>query len=158
PRGYYLALPGAESLVGWHVNRGWNDAAEFFPVGRFREQFNRPDVVKLVLELQDEEKAVAEANRRAGLARSNDGLRASPPPPAAILSPEDNAGFGEQEVAIWYKSFSPTGKPITGISSGWVTGTAGAPLVARAAPVPVNAKGEMRVSLPPEDVTVSLTA
>src|SRR5262249_45951772 len=49
PGGYYRASPGAETLIGWHVNRGWNDAAEFFPVGRFREQFNRPDVVKLVL-------------------------------------------------------------------------------------------------------------
>ena len=55
PKGYYMASPGAESLIGWHVNRGWNEAAQFYPADRFRDQFNRPDIVKLVLETLDEE-------------------------------------------------------------------------------------------------------
>ena len=42
PKGYYLASPGAETLIGWHVNRGWNEAAQFFSVDRFREAFSRP--------------------------------------------------------------------------------------------------------------------
>jgi len=50
PQGYYMASPGGESIVGWHVNRGAEQAADFYPVARFREQFYRPDVISKVLE------------------------------------------------------------------------------------------------------------
>ena len=49
PKGYYAASPGAEDLIGWHVNRDWDHAADFFPASRFRDQFNRPDIVKRAL-------------------------------------------------------------------------------------------------------------
>jgi hypothetical protein len=29
------ASAGGEDLVGWHVNRGWDQAADFFPVSSF---------------------------------------------------------------------------------------------------------------------------
>jgi TPR repeat protein len=35
PSGYYMASPGGEDLIGWHVNRGWNQTADFFPA-RYR--------------------------------------------------------------------------------------------------------------------------
>ena len=73
PQGYYAASPGAEDLIGWHVNRDWDHAPDFFPASRFRDQFNRPDIVKRVLEDLDEDKAIAEANRLAGAqARAGD--------------------------------------------------------------------------------------
>ncbi|MDM8558004.1 caspase family protein [Candidatus Parabeggiatoa sp. HSG14] len=49
PQGYYMASPGGEELMGWHINRGPDDAADFYPASRFREQFYRPDVVTKVL-------------------------------------------------------------------------------------------------------------
>jgi hypothetical protein len=49
PRGYYDASPGAEELIGWQVNRGRDEAPEFFTASRFREQFHRPGVIDLVL-------------------------------------------------------------------------------------------------------------
>ena len=79
PKGYYMASPGAESLIGWHVNRGWDEAAQFFPVDRFREQFNRPDIVKLVLETLDEGKAIEEANKRGNVKRAVEDVRANRP-------------------------------------------------------------------------------
>ncbi len=63
PKGYYMASPGGEALIGWHVNRDWDEAARFYPVDRFRTQFNRPDIVKLVLETLDEDKAIERANK-----------------------------------------------------------------------------------------------
>jgi hypothetical protein len=48
PSGYYDAAPGAEDLIGWHVNRGRDQEADFFPVGQFRTAFYRPDVVARV--------------------------------------------------------------------------------------------------------------
>ena len=49
PEGYYDCSLGAEDLIGWHVNRGKNEAADFFPAAKFREQFYRPAVIQQVL-------------------------------------------------------------------------------------------------------------
>ena len=54
PSGYYAAAPGAEELIGWHVNNGKDAAADFFPVSRFRAVYYRPDVVAKVVETLDE--------------------------------------------------------------------------------------------------------
>jgi hypothetical protein len=64
PEGYYMASPGGEELIGWHVNRGL-DTPEFYSAGRFRDRFHRPDVIALVLEELDVDKALARANREA---------------------------------------------------------------------------------------------
>ena len=65
PSGYYMASPGGEDLIGWHLNRGWNQAADFFPASRFRDEYSRADIVEPVLDTLDE----AEAIRQADLAR-----------------------------------------------------------------------------------------
>ena len=49
PSGYYWAGPNSEELIGWHINRGKDQLAEFYPVSRFADRFNRPDIVKHVL-------------------------------------------------------------------------------------------------------------
>lgn len=65
PEGFYDCSPGGEDLIGWHINRGAEKEADFFPAARFREQFYRPDVIDRVLKTQD----VAEAVRLANEAR-----------------------------------------------------------------------------------------
>jgi WD40 repeat protein len=47
PSGYYMASAGGEDLIGWHVNRGWSQEADFFPASQFRAEYNRPDIVRL---------------------------------------------------------------------------------------------------------------
>jgi hypothetical protein len=61
PGGYYAASPGGEDLVGWQVNKGLDQAADFFPASKFRDRFYRPDVVSLVLKTLDETEAVRQA-------------------------------------------------------------------------------------------------
>jgi len=62
PSGYYDASPGAEDMLGWHINNGAGEAASFFPVSRFKQQYYRPDIIDAILETYDEEKAIAMAN------------------------------------------------------------------------------------------------
>jgi WD40 repeat protein len=50
PKGYYAASPGAEDLIGWHVNRGFDTAPDFYPASTFASTFNRPDIVKAALD------------------------------------------------------------------------------------------------------------
>jgi len=157
PKGYYMASPGAESLIGWHVNRGWNEAAQFFSVDRFRDQFNRPDIVKLVLETLDEERAIDEGNNSSGQKRAAETIRSTLPPVVEIMRPENDATFHQQEVTIEYMAQSPTGQPITDID----VHINGSTLGARAL-IPVSTGGgelnRLTLTLPPHDVSVTLVA
>jgi WD40 repeat protein len=49
PKGYYAASPGAEDLIGWHVNRGFDTAPDFYPASTFASTFRRPDIVQAAL-------------------------------------------------------------------------------------------------------------
>lgn len=49
PSGYYDASPGGEDLLGWHLNRGGDQSALFYPAGRFRDLYRRPDIIDQVL-------------------------------------------------------------------------------------------------------------
>lgn len=62
PSGYYDCSPGGEELIGWHLNQGKDQAAEFHPASRFRDVYYRPDVIKHILATLNEEKALALAN------------------------------------------------------------------------------------------------
>lgn len=52
PEGAYTATQGARNLLRWHVNRGWDSAAEAIPVSDIPEQ-HRPEVLPLVLQELD---------------------------------------------------------------------------------------------------------
>ncbi len=73
PSGYYDASPGegtaaGESLFGWAVNRGPDQADDFYSAARFKDRFRRPDVIDRVLTTLDEAEAVAQADAaRAGV-------------------------------------------------------------------------------------------
>ncbi|WP_395744786.1 hypothetical protein [Prosthecobacter sp.] len=70
PEGYYDCSAGGEELIGWHVNRGKDREADFFPAAKFHDAFYRPDVVSEVLRTLDVGEAVklANANRPAAQA------------------------------------------------------------------------------------------
>lgn len=93
PSGYYDASPGAEDLIGWHVNRGKDAAADFFPASRFRDRFYRPDVLAHVLETGNEAVAVRLANTEAGRRGQSSDVAAVLPPMLRLLSPADGARF-----------------------------------------------------------------
>jgi len=49
PDGYFDCSPGAEDLAGWHINRGQDQAALFYPLSRFYEQYYTPNLGARVL-------------------------------------------------------------------------------------------------------------
>ena len=165
PRGYYMASPGAETLVGWHVNGGWNEAAQFYPVSQFREQFNRPDIVKLVLETLDEERAIGEANRRSNQTRAMEDVRQIVPPIVTIqdISPVGRATgeeltFRSPELTISYEAFSETGKEITSVEVHINKAKLRNNFVPGVRKNKHYTSGELKVSLQPRDVTITLVA
>ena len=113
PQGYYMASPGGEELIGWHVNRGL-DTPEFYSASRFRDRFHRPDVVALVLEELDVDKALARANREAEIAPAPAApLEDILPPLIQILDPTVGTLIEKDPVAISWRVWAPGGEPIT---------------------------------------------
>ncbi len=114
PQGYYDASAGADDLIGWQVNHGYDQAPDFFPVSQFQQRFNRRDVIARVLDTLDVDKALAEANKAAGAP-----VAKAAPLPASALTPvveiKDPAPNSEQtsrELSLSYVARMTTHDPI----------------------------------------------
>ncbi|MDP2267936.1 MAG: hypothetical protein Q8K46_02100, partial [Deltaproteobacteria bacterium] len=150
PSGYYDASSGGEDLIGWHLNRGKDTAADFFPASRFRGQFYRPDVITRIFDTLDEGKALRQANLDAG--RSGDAkplqLRNILPPVVEILSPRDGTTVSQTNIILKYGIRTPNDAPVTGlrarVNGQTVTVTGTAP--------------EATVPIPPQDSVIQLFA
>ena len=77
PEGYYDAAAGADELIGWLVNDGYDETPSFYPVSQFQSRFSRPDVIQRVLQALDVSQAVLDADKAAGR---------RPTPPAQVKS------------------------------------------------------------------------
>jgi hypothetical protein len=160
PKGYYAASPGSEDLIGWHVNRGWNHAADFFPASRFRDQFNRIDVIRRVLADLDEDKAIAEANPLAG-SKPAEEVVSRLPPVITILSPTEGGTFATDSLVLRYTMRSPSGLNISEVRA-LVDGRPLADGIMKGLiPVSISEDIERNVTisgLPQRDLTLSLVA
>lgn len=117
PSGYYDASPGAEDLIGWHVNNGEDQAADFFPVGQFRSTYYRPDVVSKVLRVRDEQLALREANDEAGRKQQQTTIAQQLPPVVEIISPSDSSEVSATEIAVRFRVRMPSGEPLTSVKA-----------------------------------------
>ena len=115
PKGYYHASAGAEDIIGWHVNNGPDKAADYFPASRFRERFNRPDIVTRILDDLDEDTAINAANAEANRRTRFDDLRAALPPIVEVLAPSDGDRFSDPLLTISFSVRSPSGQPVTAV-------------------------------------------
>jgi WD40 repeat protein len=154
PKGYYMASPGGEDLFGWHLNRGWDQPADFFPASRFRERFNRPDIVKLVLATLDEDKAIRQANEAARLEERTEALIVRLPPVVRIMSPAEGSTFSGRTIDIGYTLRSPSGLKVDRID----VLLDGRPVTEAGRDTALVETGSLSVGLPPRDVEIALIA
>jgi WD40 repeat protein len=147
PQGYYAASSGGESLIGWHLDNGANQAADFFPAARFRNNYYRPDVVAKVLNTLD----ISESLR---LAEEN--LKKQVPPVITLLSPEDGSDFSDNSLTLRYSIRRPSNEPVTAIK----VLIDGRPLenTKGLQRIPQETKSMLRITVPKRDVEVSLIA
>lgn len=98
PKGYFAASPGAENLIGWHVNQGKDQEALFYPASQFFEQFYRPDVIAEVIKSNETDRQVL---AKLGEKEKVDMTQAIKlPPKVAIVSPKAGESFDKDEVEI----------------------------------------------------------
>lgn len=113
PSGYYDASPGAEDLIGWHVNKGKDQAADFFPISRFRVAYYRPDVVAKTLETLDESEAVKIANQELGKKTYELPVAQMLPPLVSILFPKDGSAVSDKEIEVKFSIRNPSAELVT---------------------------------------------
>ena len=118
PQGYYDASPGADQLIGWHLNQGPRKSAKFYPVHHFRKQLYRPDVIDLVLETGDVEAAVRKAEE-AGTRRAEqfdlrqpEELQRLEPPLVRILEPADGTRTSQPRIKVRVELASQNQLPV----------------------------------------------
>ncbi|MDD5167935.1 MAG: caspase family protein [Syntrophales bacterium] len=157
PSGYYDASPGAEELIGWHLNQGKDQAADFFPASRFRSTHYRPDVIAKILETQDESEAVRLANAESGRKLQKPAIATLLPPVVTILSPVGGSNVSTADVTLSVSVRSPAGAPVTSIRA-LVDGRP----VSTERGLSIKPKGDtiqqIRVTIPERDAEVSIIA
>ena len=157
PSGYYDASPGGEDLIGWHVNRGKDQAADFFGASRMRAAFYRPDVVSRVLAAGDEARALAQANADSNRRQHKVEVKHRLPPVVSILAPADGSAISSRQVTLRYSLRSPSGEPVTKVK----VLVDGRPLEGRrgvAVHKGQDGRRSLSIQVPPRDVAVSLIA
>jgi WD40 repeat protein/uncharacterized caspase-like protein len=88
PQGYYTSSPNGERIVGWQINRGSDQAAEYVSAAQLRDHFYRPDIVERAIVLTSAIAAVAQAR---GTDFSIENLLSRRPPAFDIASPADKS-------------------------------------------------------------------
>jgi WD40 repeat protein len=153
PSGYYDAAAGAEDLIGWHVNRAKDQAADFYPGSRFRSTFYRPDVVAKVLEAQDETAGLTAANTRAGRKTETVEITRSLPPVIEIVTPADGAAVSTPDLKVAFRVRASGDAPVTGVRAR-VNGQAVTPRAGATA----GETREVLIAMPPQDSEILLFA
>jgi len=135
PTGYYDTSIDGEDLVGWHLNRAFNQSADYFSAGRFRNRLYRADIIQKVLAAGDEKEALRSAQADlaalgtvtpvtsksapikpdAQLASSNTFAQALPP--LVELRSSQRIESGASSIPVRFEVRSPDNAPVSGIKA-----------------------------------------
>ena len=77
--GFYNASHRGDRRFGYHINRGSDQEALFYPSDRFIKSFFRPDFIQAILEHGSEERALAAINKDGNVAQHVDVSATLPP-------------------------------------------------------------------------------
>lgn len=158
PQGYYDAAPGADRLIGWHVNRGPQQPADFYTVAQFQDQFYRPAVLAQVLKTLDVAQAVRQADTTIANTTPPPSVARLQPPVIDIASPTSDTEVRETHFTVTYHLRSPRGRRVSEIAA---TANGRPVLVGTRTPLttnPTEETGTLTMTLPMEDATIALLA
>ncbi|MBI4823467.1 MAG: caspase family protein [Nitrospirae bacterium] len=153
----WVASAGSEELIGWHINNGKDQSADFFPASRFRSTYYRADIIEKVLKTVDEDEAILLADKESGRGKQETSIQKILPPIVAIVSPSDSSEVSSTQITVRFTIRTPSGEPITGIKAL----VDGRPVSAQRG-VSIKPKGddirEIEVTIPERDSVVSIIA
>jgi WD40 repeat protein/uncharacterized caspase-like protein len=105
PAGYYKSSPGGDRLIGWHINRGLDKAAEFVAAWQMRKLFDKPEIVELIPATMSVAGAVEQYHkdplrRRSAAVDVDQDLQRLRPPRITIYEPASFANVTTQRVPL----------------------------------------------------------
>ncbi len=112
PQGYYTGSPGADKIVGWQINRGAENAADYVTAEQLRKHLNRPDIVAKAIQLASAEEAVRTSY---GTEFKLSDLLARPAPRLRILSPAADSAVNTAGSVAVKIALDATPDPVTRI-------------------------------------------
>ncbi|NJO17433.1 MAG: hypothetical protein HC877_17325 [Thioploca sp.] len=175
PAGIYAASVGADTLLGWHVNNGPEQAADFFPVRCLRELYYQPQT--LIQVLTENSVPQTEANDAGIAATLSEDKAVSPskdeaiptedkaipipdtpkifPPRVLLQMPKDGDNFSNPEIELKYQlrfhgEPSPADLYLMVYGRPWRT--------IKATEQADPASGQITVTLPQQEVEIALIA
>jgi WD40 repeat protein len=95
--GYYDASAKGDKYIGWHINQGSDKEALFYPVGRFKSRYYKPELIALLLEGYNESDALNKLNQKQPKLAIVDSL---PPYLTFAQYPEVDTKDGEVSVKV----------------------------------------------------------
>ena len=112
PQGYYASSPNGDRIVGWQINKGPDQTAEYVTASQLRSKFYRPDIVERAIELASAAKAVEEVdpNRADGFQLSD--LAQRLPPKLAVIASRDRGGTSNGRTTIELAVSEAPGDPV----------------------------------------------
>jgi WD40 repeat protein len=158
PTGYYDASPGAEDLLGWHINNGPDKVATFLPISRYKEKYYRPDVIDEILNVYYEGDAVKLANQKSNKKPPSvvEDIRKKLPPSVTISSPTNGSTVSSNTVTISYTVTAPDDAPVKNVRV-LIDGRP-VTITERGAITTAGAEKKLTVTIPPQNCTITLLA
>ncbi len=96
PEGFFDASANGAKYIGYHLNRGWDKAADYVSVEQLYSAFYRPDLVQRKLAGED-------LSQFAETIDVNKVLAGGMPPTVEILSPKTNQRLKKRDVTLSYQ-------------------------------------------------------
>jgi len=158
PSGYYDASPGAEDLLGWHINNGPDKIASFYPLSRFKDKYYRPDVIDAILDVYYEGDALKLANQKSNIKPPTtvQDIRKKLPPTVTISSPTNGSTVSNTTVTISYTVTTPDDAPVKNVRV-LIDGRP-VTITERGAILTAGAEKKVTVTIPPQNCTITLLA
>ncbi|MDQ2687028.1 MAG: hypothetical protein M3Y28_04090, partial [Armatimonadota bacterium] len=114
--GFYACSPDGGNIIGWQINQGDDQSAEYYPASRVGGNLHREDIISHLLETGDETKAIAladaETHQKTDLSRTIANLAAIAPPDVKILNYKDDDAVPDPQVALKVAITDPNGRPL----------------------------------------------
>ncbi|MDW7694239.1 caspase family protein [Flammeovirgaceae bacterium SG7u.111] len=113
PQGFYGASAGGEKYIGWHVNKGGGNTAEYYPVKTFQKKFFIPEIVQSTIANGSFTNAVVAYAKKTGkVVEVNEEITSFLPPKVEWITPEKYITTVKTS-AIKVKAKVTSGRPIT---------------------------------------------
>jgi WD40 repeat protein len=111
--GYYDSSINGDEFVGFYVNNGPDKKADYFPSQRFYKTYFKPELIKNIITLKNEEKAVLYTNKTQKIKKTETQKIL---PPKIILNSPDNISSNTDSVFIDFYVDKNSDNEITDIS------------------------------------------